>query len=405
MMNYCAYEGQRLLTEPMRMMARGARDLFGPLAALPGGQSLGHMLAGWEMVSRTSLTHERPPYRIKEVVLDGRTVAVTEEVAATSPFCTLLRFRKAVAQDQPRVLLVAPLSGHFSTLLRDTIRTLLIDHDVFVTDWHNVRDVPLSHGDFGFEDHIDHLIGFLETMGPGAHVVAVCQPCVQVLAAVAIMAENSHPAQPRTMTLMAGPIDTRINPTKVNELATTHSIAWFEENLIGTVPKHLGGAGRRVYPGYLQLTAFMAMNSTRHTKAHRELYMHLARGEAKRAEEIKTFYDEYFAVCDLPAKFYLETVKRVFQDALLAKGQMIYKGRRIDTSAIRKTALLTVEGELDDICSIGQTLAAHDLCSKLKPYMKRHHLQAGAGHYGVFSGSRWRNQIYPMVRNLMLSAT
>lgn len=391
--------------EPIRRMAGLARDALQPLTAWPGGAGFSPVAAGWEMMSRTALTHEHPGYHIDHVLIDGRPVPVAEETAARSPFCTLLRFRKPSIAGQPKVLVVAPLSGHFATLLRDTVRTLLVDHDVFLTDWHNARDIPLAHGDFGFDDCIAHVIGFMETLGPGAHVVAVCQPCVQVLAAVAVMAEDKNPATPLSMTLMAGPIDTRVNPTKVNELAMSHSLAWFENNLITEVPAPLKGAGRKVYPGFLQLMAFMSMNGSRHLKAHGDLYMHLATGDAAPAEEIKTFYDEYFAVFDLPARFYLETVQRVFQDAHLARGQLIYKNRRVDPTAIKKTALLTVEGEHDDICAVGQTLAAHDLCARLKPFMRRHHLQPGVGHYGVFSGRRWRTQIYPIVRNLMLSAT
>jgi polyhydroxyalkanoate depolymerase len=234
-------------------------------------------------------------------------------------------------------------------------------------------------------------------------MIAVCQPCVHALAAVAVMAEDKNPAQPLSMTLMAGPVDTRINPTKVNDLATDKPIAWFKDNLISQVPARHPGAGRDVYPGFVQLIAFMSMNAERHAKAHRDLYMHIVKGEDDKAEAIKTFYDEYFAVLDLPAEFYLETVNKVFQDALLAKGELTYKGRKVNPGAIKKTALLTVEGEKDDICAPGQTVAAHDLCTGLKPYMKRHHLQPGVGHYGVFSGRRWENQIYPMVRNLMLS--
>jgi len=298
---------------------------------------------------------------------------------------------------------VAPLSGHFATLLRDTVRVLLPEHDVHITDWANARDVGIWSGRFGFDEYIEHLIKFLEAMGPGAHVVAVCQPCVQALAAAAIMAEDDNPAQPRSMTLMAGPIDTRINPTKVNELATGRPIEWFARNLITRVPLRYPGATRRVYPGFLQLTAFMSMNMERHVKAQMDLYKALAKGEHEQARTIKDFYDEYFAVLDMTAEFYLETVQRVFQDHLLAKGQLDWKGRRVHPKAIRRTALFTVEGERDDICSIGQTVAAHDLCSSLRPYRKKHYMQAGVGHYGVFSGRRWAGQIYPLVRNTILA--
>jgi polyhydroxyalkanoate depolymerase len=281
---------------------------------------------------------------------------------------------------------------------------MLPEHDVYITDWHNARDVPLSAGRFGFDDYVTHLISFLEAMGPGAHIVAVCQPCVAALAAAAVMAQDNHPAQPRSMTLMAGPIDTRVNPTKVNELAKSKPMSWFEKNLIARVPFRYDGAFRKVYPGFVQLTAFMSMNLDRHAKAHRELYENLARGEIEKAKITKDFYDEYFAVLDLTAEFYLETVRIVFQEHKLPLGELEYEGRPVDPSAIRKTMLLTVEGERDDICAVGQTLAAHDLCTGLRPYRKRHHMQPGVGHYGVFSGKKWESQIYPLVKNLILAA-
>ena len=331
-------------------------------------------------------------------------MAVTEEAADTTPFGTLLHFRKDSVAAQPRVLLVAPLSGHFATLLRTTVRTMLPEHDVFITDWHNARDVALEHGHFGFDDYISHLIRFLETIGPGAHIVAVCQPCVAALVSASVMAQADNPAQPRSMTLMAGPIDTRVNPTKVNLLAKSKSIDWFEQNLIARVPHRYGGGGRQVYPGFVQLAAFMSMNIERHLKAHRELYENLANGETAKAAQTKAFYDEYFAVLDLTAEFYLETVRLVFQEHTLPMGALTYQNRKVEPHAIRRTTLFTVEGEKDDICAVGQTLAAHDLCTSLRPYRKRHHMQAGVGHYGVFSGKSWQQQIYPMVKNIILQS-
>jgi poly(3-hydroxybutyrate) depolymerase len=322
-------------------------------------------------------------------------------VALATPFADLVRFRKDIAGELPRVLLVAPMSGHFATLLRDTVRTLLPDHDVYVTDWGNARDVSLLHGRFGLDEYIAHLILFLEHIGPGAHLIAVCQPCVAALAAAAAMAASGHPAQPRSITLMAGPIDCRVNPTRVNELATAHPIDWFESRLIAAVPVRYAGAFRRVYPGFLQLTAFMSMNLERHVKAFVELYNAIVAGEHEKAEGTRSFYREYFAVADLPAEFYLDTVRLVFQEFALARGQLAWEGRRIDPGAIRGTALLTIEGERDDICSIGQTMAAHDLCSGIRPYLKQHHMQAGVGHYGVFSGRRWASEIYPIVRDMI----
>ena len=281
---------------------------------------------------------------------------------------------------------------------------MLPEHDVYITDWHNMRDVDRSHGRFGFDEYVDHIMKFLEVIGEGAHVMAVCQPCVAVLVAAAVMAQNDNPAQPRSMTLMAGPIDTRVNPTKVNELANSKPIDWFEKNLIARVPFRHGGAFRQVYPGFVQLAAFMSMNIERHVKAHRELYDNLRNGELEKAKFTKDFYDEYFAVLDLSAEFYLETVQRIFQEHQLAMGTVQWHGEKVEPRAIRRTMLLTVEGEKDDICAVGQTSAAHDLCSSLRPYRKRHHMQTGVGHYGVFSGKRWESQIYPLVKNVILSS-
>jgi len=363
-----------------------------------------NLTAAYELIARAGLSHDRPPFGIDSVMVGNEEVAVHEEAARVTPFGTLLHFKKAIDAAQPRVLLVAPLSGHFATLLRATVRTLLADHDVYITDWHNVRDVPRGKGRFGFDEYIQHIVEFLEAIGPGAHVVAVCQPCVAVLVAAAVMAQDGNPAQPRSMTLMAGPIDTRVNPTKVNELANSKPIEWFEQNLIANVPMRYPGAFRRVYPGFVQLAAFMTMNIERHIKAHRDLYDHLANGDLEKAKVTKAFYDEYFAVLDLAAEFYLETVRLVFQEHALGLGKLTWNGVPVEPRAIRRTMLLTVEGERDDICAVGQTLAAHDLCSGLRPYLKRHHMQAGVGHYGVFSGNRWTNQIYPILKNVILSS-
>lgn len=403
-MIYSAYQAFSDLMEPVRASARLARAaLNNPLFGLANTQPFRSIAAAYEMIDRATLSHSRPPYGITRVRVGNAEATVVEEAADVTPFGTMLHFRKDVEVKQPRVLLVAPLSGHYATLLRGTVETLLPENDVYITDWHNARDVSPAAGRFGFEDYIAHVIRFLEKLGPGAHVIAVCQPCVQVLAAAAVMAEDKNPAQPRSMTLMAGPIDCRVNPTEVNNLATSKPISWFENNLIATVPARFAGGGRRVYPGFVQLTAFMSMNMDRHVRAHTELFEQLARGEYDKAEITKEFYDEYFAVLDLTAEFYLETVQYVFQEYRLATGELTYQGRKVNPRAIKRTALLTVEGEKDDICSVGQTLAAHDLCTGLRPYLKRHHLQPGAGHYGVFNGKRWNGQIYPLVRNLILS--
>lgn len=403
-MIYLAYQTTTDFMEPFRAAAQVAASMLGA-SGFGDNYFVRNMSASFEMLSRTKLTHGRPSYQLEKVTVGNSEVEVVEEAAFATPFGTLLHFRKKdVESAQPRVLVVAPLSGHFATLLRNTVETLLPENDVYITDWHNARDVPKEAGVFGFDEYVDHVIQFLEHMGPGSHVIAVCQPCVQVLVAASVMAQTENPAQPLSMTLMAGPIDTRINPTKVNELATTHSIQWFEKNLISRVPPGFAGAGRRVYPGFVQLTAFMSMNMDRHIKAHTELFDHLVNGDVEKADATKNFYDEYFAVLDLPAEFYLETVQRVFQEARLAQGTLEWRGMKVDPSAIRRTSLLTVEGERDDICAVGQTMAAQDLCSKLRPYRKRHHMQAGVGHYGVFSGRRWQTQIYPLVRNMMLAS-
>jgi poly(3-hydroxybutyrate) depolymerase len=402
-MLYLAYQLQSDIMVPVRAWASMAGSSGSP-PLLADHPAMRNLTAVYELIARSGLTHTRPAFGIDSIAVGNREVEVGEEAAATTPFGTLLHFKKDIATAQPRVLLVAPLSGHFSTLLRATVRTMLPDHDVFITDWHNARDIPLTAGRFGVDEYTDHLIKFLEVMGPGAHVAAVCQPCVAVLAAVAVMAQAGNPAQPRSMTLMAGPIDTRVNPTTVNELAKKRSIDWFERTLTASVPLRYPGAFRRVYPGFVQLVAFMSMNIERHVKAHKELYENLANGEMEKAAVTKAFYDEYFAVLDLTAEFYLETVRLIFQDHALPLGKLEWRGQRVDPRAIRKTMLLTVEGERDDICAVGQTVAAHDLCSKLRPYLKRHHMQAGVGHYGVFSGKRWENQIYPILKNVILSS-
>jgi len=402
-MHYLAYEAHSHAMQPVRSWAQLALPALMP-NGIGSSVPLRNLRATYELIARAGLSHQRPAFRIATVKVGNRDIAVREEAAHVTPFGTLLRFAKDIETAQPRVLLVAPLSGHFATLLRATVETLLPEHDVYITDWHNARDVPVSDGRFGFDDYVEHMIEFLGALGPGAHVLAVCQPCVAALVATAVMAKNGMKAQPKSLTLMAGPVDCRVNPTKVNELATGKPIEWFENNLISTVPVRLPGGGRRVYPGFVQLAAFMSMNMDRHVKAHVELYENLAKGETAKADATKAFYDEYFAVLDLSAEFYLETVQWIFQEFRLPKGELKFRGDLVEPKAIRKTSLLTVEGERDDICALGQTLAAQDLCSGIKPYRKRHHMQAGVGHYGVFSGKRWNGQIYPIVRNTILAS-
>ena len=400
-MLYQAYQNHMDLTAPWRS---GAANALKYLNLLPQGTSdrvFGRLAAALELISRSALTYDRPDYAIGTVKVGNRELAVTEEVAYATPFGSLLHFKKVDAPEQPRMLLVAPMSGHFATLLRNTVKTLLQDHDVYITDWHNPRDIPLDHGRFGLEDYTDHLIAFMDKLGPRAHMVAICQPSVSALAAAAVMCENDHPARPATLTLMAGPIDTRVQPTKVNEFAKSKPIDWFEKNLINYVPVQCKGALRKVYPGFVQLTAFVSMNLERHIKQHMDLANHIAKGEKDKAATIKTFYDEYFAVMDLPAEFYIETVRDVFQEHLLPQGKLMHRGRPVNPAAIRRMGLMTVEGEKDDICSIGQTLAAQDLCTGVRAYRRVHHMQAGVGHYGVFSGRKWNNEIYPLLRDFV----
>jgi poly(3-hydroxybutyrate) depolymerase len=401
-MIYQAYQSYADMTDPIRFAAKMYSDIFyrpwpGPITETVTTR----MTAISDVVSRIGLTHTRPDFKIPNVNVNGRTVDVVEENVLTTPFGTLLHFRKDTNVVQPTVLIIAPLSGHFATLLRATVLTMLRDHDVYITDWHNIRDVSILAGPFDMDCYIDHIIRFMDFLGEDAHLVAVCQPTVGALAASAVMAENGNPNLPRSITLMAGPIDTRINPTSVNVLAKSKPIEWFEKNLIGTVPLRHKGAMRRVYPGFMQISAFVSMNIERHANSFVDLYRHIVNEDIDKAETTRTFYEEYFAMMDLCADFYLQTVRTVFQEHHLPLGTFEYKGRHINPAEIRRSALLTVEGERDDICAIGQTLAAQDLCSSIKPYKKRHHVQTGVGHYGVFSGRRWDNEVYPMVRDFI----
>ncbi|MBC7701623.1 polyhydroxyalkanoate depolymerase [Aquabacterium sp.] len=411
-MLYSTYQAQQNVLEPWRVMAQGMSEwLHHVLPEGPTQNSVAEMAAGGlmvrslaaasEVVARMRVTHARPAFNLPTVMSQGMECGIVEEAAMVTPFATLLHFKKDRDLDQPRVLLVAPMSGHFATLLRDTVKTLLQDHDVYITDWHNARDVPLRHGRFGLDEYTEHLIKFLDRMGPGSHLMAICQPCVASLAAASLMAQDAHPAQPRSLTLMAGPIDCRVNPTAVNELAISKPMSWFESKMIHTVPLGQKGAFRKVYPGFVQLSAFLSMNMGRHIKAFQDMQQFITLGEHEKAAHTKAFYEEYFAVSDLPAEFYLETVRAVFQDYDLPRGELMYRGIKVEPQAIRRTALFTVEGERDDICAVGQTVAAQDLCTSVRPYWRTQHVQTGVGHYGVFSGRRWQNEIYPRVRDVI----
>jgi poly(3-hydroxybutyrate) depolymerase len=402
LMKYQTYQAHSDMMANMRVFTQAAvKTMSSPwLIEQPGVRKL---TAACQVFASTAVTHTRPDFGIATVQVGAsdQPALVHEVIADAAPFGKLLHLKKEGVSGQPRVLIVAPMSGHFATLLRETARSMLADHDVYITDWHNARDVPLAAGRFGLDDYAQYLITFLEVMGPGAHMVAICQPCVAALVATAIMAEDGNPAQPRSLTLMAGPIDTRINPTKVNELATSKPIQWFEQNLISTVPQRHPGAGRRVYPGFLQLSAFMGMNLERHVNSFKGLYQQLLEGDLEKANTTRAFYEEYFAVLDLSAEFYLETIRDVFQEHTLPLGTMKWRERLVNLAAIRHTALLTIEGEHDDICAIGQTVAAQELCSSIPAYMKQHYMQTGVGHYGVFSGRRWNREVYPVVREMI----
>jgi len=403
MFYYEAYQAQSDFFAPLRMMARAAERVLNnqPWPVLAHHPLVRSTAASCEMVARAGMWHERPDFRIPAAEVAGERVPVRERVVARHPFCNLLHFEKEHAAEQPRILLVAPLSGHFSTLLRGTVERLLSDHDVYVTDWINARSVPMLHGRFDLDDYIDLVIHYMRFLRGDLNVVAVCQPSVPVLIAAALLAAGNDPAQPRTMTLMGGPIDPRVNPTVPNKLATSRPLDWFERTVIATVPARYPGAFRRVYPGFLQLAGFMTMNLDRHITAHVDMFKHLVRGDGESAEATRVFYDEFMSVMDLPADFYLQTIKRVFQDQALPLGTFESRGVKVEPHAIERTALLTIEGENDDICAVGQTGAAHDLLRGLAPSMKERYMQPKVGHYGVFNGRRWRTEIYPKVRDFI----
>jgi poly(3-hydroxybutyrate) depolymerase len=399
---YTLYEWNRAAMLPVRMLAGAANIAFqNPFAPVSYTQFGRSVVAATELLERVTRRFDKPEWGLDATVIGGEDVAVTIEPHDTTPFCRLLHFRRETDRNDPKVLLVAPMSGHHATLLRGTVAALLPHHDVYVTDWIDARMIPLSQGSFGLDDYVGQIIRFLRLLGPDTHVIAVCQPAVPVLAAVSLLAAAGDVAQPRTMTLMGGPIDTRRAQTAVTRLAETRPIEWFERTVITQVPVFYPGSMRNVYPGFVQLTGFMQMNLDRHVGAHMKLFQHLVRGDEESAEAHRRFYDEYLSVMDLTAEFYLQTVETVFQRHDLPRGTMQVHGQRVVPGAIERTALLTVEGELDDISAPGQTLAAHDLLTGLPAERKHAHLQAGVGHYGIFNGRRWRESILPVVRDWM----
>jgi len=406
-MLYQVHEMQRAVLEPWRIWAELASDAcshpLSPLAYLPNARKVS---AGYELMLRLTQRYGEPEFGIHSVKVGQKDVPVHERVVVDKPFCRLTHFAKEatgakVGKSQPVVLVVAPLSGHFATLLRDTVRTMLPDHDVYITDWKDAREVPLSKGAFSFDDYVSYVREFIRELGPAVHVVSVCQPTVPVLAAIALTATDNEKVQPKSMTMMGGPIDTRRNPTQVNTFAKQHTIAWFEQHLIQRVPNKYEGAMRRVYPGFLQWMGFVAMNPDRHFDSHWEFYENLVKGDGESAEAHKRFYDEYNAVMDLPAEYYLDTVQRVFHDHALAVGTLVVAGQLVEPANIRKTALFTIEGELDDISGHGQTEAAQMLCSGLPKAKKQHLLAKGVGHYGIFSGRKYRELVYPQIRDFI----
>jgi poly(3-hydroxybutyrate) depolymerase len=408
-MLYQLYETQRALLSPFAEFATASAKLYShplsPFAQAPGAQRIS---AGFELVHRLTKEYEKPEFGITNIQVHGVDVVVQQQTAIEKPFCRLLRFKRFTddakqltkMRDQPSVLVVAPLSGHHSTLLRDTVRTLLQDHKVYITDWIDARMVPASVGPFHLADYVRYVQEFIRHVGPDVNVISVCQPTVPVLAAVSLMASAGEKT-PRTMTMMGGPIDARRSPTAVNNLAMNKSIEWFENNVIYRVPPNYPGAGRPVYPGFLQHTGFVAMNPDRHLTSHYDYFADLIRGDDDSAESHRQFYDEYNAVLDLPAEYYLDTIKTVFQDFALVNGTWEVDGEPVRPQDIKGTALLTVEGELDDISGAGQTAAALELCTGIPKTRKRHYDVVGAGHYGIFSGRRWREMAYPEVRGFI----
>ena len=402
-MLYHYFEMQRASLGPMRMMASGALSLLD----MPGnplrGTALGRLTAATlDHFEHNTQHFGKPAFGHTHTVIDGQNVPVIEEVVDRGIWCDLLHFRRAAARpNDPRVLIVAPLSGHFATLLRGTVEAFLPDHDVYITDWANARNVPVGAPDFDLDDYIEHVTNYMRLLGPGVHVMAVCQPAVPVLAAVALMNADNDPDCPASMTLIGGPIDTRRAPTEVNAFAKRHSLDWFRNNVIHRVPFGNLGFLRRVYPGFVQLAGFMAMNMDRHVEAHWQMFQHLVDGDGESLASKREFYKEYKAVMDMPAEYYLQTISAVFQDHLLPRGLLMSRDQHVECAAITRTALLTVEGERDDISGIGQTRAAHDLCACLDDDKRMHIEQAGVGHYGLFNGSRFRNEIAPRIKGFM----
>ncbi|WP_109809382.1 polyhydroxyalkanoate depolymerase [Sphingosinithalassobacter portus] len=404
-MLYNAYEIQRSMLAGASALANFSAGLLqnpaNPFAYFGGGPVLASAL---EVFAHASAPRGKPEFGLDHTEINGKRIDVVEEIALEKPFGNLKRFvRKGVKPGAPKLLIVAPMSGHFATLLRGTVERMLSFADVYITDWHDAKLVPMHEGRFDLDDYVDYIIEFLETIGEGTHVLAVCQPSVPVYAAAAVMSADKNPCRPATLTMMGGPIDTREAPTAVNTLATERPFSWFEQNVIATVPMTYPGAGRRVYPGFLQLAGFMSMNLGNHMISHWEMFKHLVQGDGESADATMGFYDEYRSVCDMTAEFYLQTIDVVFQSHALPTGEMMHRGKRVDPGAITDIGLLAVEGEKDDISGLGQTKAALKLATNLPDSMKQYHMAKGVGHYGIFNGSKWRTRIAPVLEKWMMT--
>ncbi|MDB2683014.1 polyhydroxyalkanoate depolymerase [Alphaproteobacteria bacterium] len=407
-MLYLLHDLKHLMATPMRLQAKMMREVinnpWNPIGLTPVGRTLA---ANMELIERMTQHFERPVFGLPSTTIGGKEVEIVEKTIVDKPFGRLLNFHRKTKRNDPKVLVAAPMSGHYATLLRGTVEALLPHHDVYITDWNDTRQVPLKEGRFNLDDYIAYLREYLSLLGPETHIIAVCQPAVPVLAAVSLMASDNDPNQPLSMTLMGGPIDTRVSKTEVTELAETKPIEWFEKNVLQDVPPYYPGACRKVYPGFLQLTGFMSMNLDKHVGSHVDFYNHLVQGDGDSAEKHRKFYDEYLAVMDIPAEFYIQTVETVFQKHSLPRFQMKWEDpqtreiKDVRPQDIEKTALLSIEGELDDISARGQTTAAHELCYSLSQKKQYHHFQLGTGHYGIFNGGKWRTQIMPRIRNFM----
>ncbi|HEX7873887.1 MAG TPA: polyhydroxyalkanoate depolymerase [Sphingobium sp.] len=398
-MLYNAYEIQRnFLASASAMATAGAEFLqnpANPFAYFGGGPLLASAL---DVFAHASAPRGKPAFGFDSVESDGRTLPVREEIEARKPFGQLKHFvREGANPADPKLLIVAPMSGHYATLLRGTVERMLPGHDVYITDWRDARDVPLDEGRFDLDDYVDYVIDWLDHIGPGAHVLAVCQPSVPVYAALCVMSADAHRALPRTLTMMGGPIDTRKAPTAVNTLAVERPLSWFKQNVVATVPYNYPGAGREVYPGFLQLAGFMSMNLGNHLMSHWGMFKHLVQGDDESAEATKKFYEEYRSVCDMTADFYLQTVEQVFQKHSLPKGELMHRGVRVDPGLITNVGLLAIEGEKDDISGLGQTKAALEIAVNLPDAKKKYYMCPDVGHYGIFNGSKWRNKIAPVL--------